>query len=187
MIIGIDIDDTIAKTNISLIEEAFQFDKEFCNGKGFKNKDAYSLRELFYWDDEDVLKFMTYVRESNLFTEIIPIKDSVFYINKLYDEGYKIYFITRRKNTANMLKITMKWLEKHGFKYHKLLMGCSEKGEICIKEKVNLFIDNDIKHVNDVLSLGINVILKADSYNDKCGILTRLDSWEEIYNYIKSR
>ena len=47
MIIGIDIDDTIAKTNISLLEEAFQYDKDHCGGRGFKNKDAYALKDMF--------------------------------------------------------------------------------------------------------------------------------------------
>lgn len=184
MIIGIDIDDTIAKTNISLLEEAFEYDKEHCGGKGFKNKDAYSLREMFYWDDEDVLNFMTYVRDGNLFTEISPIKDSVLYVNKLHDEGNKIYFITRRKNTAHMLKVTMKWLDKYGFKYHKLIMGMSEKGEVCKTENVDLFIDNDIRHVNEVLNQGIDAILMADDYNQDVKDVKRVTSWKEAYDYI---
>ena len=184
MIIGIDIDDTIAKTNISLIEEAFEYDKEYCGGKGYKNKDAYSLREVFYWTDEDVINFMTYIRNSNLFTEISPIKDSVLYVNRLYYEGYKIIFITRRKNTAHMLKVTMKWLDKHGFKYHKLIMGISEKGSVCEKEKVDLFIDNDAEHVRDVLGRGIDALLMADNYNMCVDDLRKVNGWEEIYNYI---
>ena len=184
MIIGIDIDDTIAKTNISILEEAFQYDKDFCGGKGFKNKDAYALRDMFYWSDEDVMNFMSYIRDSSLFTEIAPIKDSQLYVNKLYDEGYKIYFITRRKNTANMLKVTMKWLAKHQFKYHKLLMGCSEKGSICENEGVNLFIDNDVKHVTEVADKGIQVLLMTDYYNTECNSFNRVNTWEDVYNYI---
>ena len=184
MIIGIDIDDTIAKTNISLIEEALSYDKEFCDGRGFKDKEAYSLKDMFYWSEEDVAKFMAYIRDGNLFTEISPIKDSRLYVNKLYDEGYKIYFITRRKNTAHMLKITMKWLDKHGFKYHKLLMGISDKGPVCEKENVTLFIDNDVKHVKEVLSRGIDSLLMTDSYNGDCKEFKRVGSWEEVYEYI---
>ena len=185
MIIGIDIDDTVAKTNSSLMDAAIRFDKEYLGGRGFKNKEAYSLKELFYWTDEDVLNFMTYIRDGNLFTEISPIKDSQLYINKLYEEGFLIYFITRRKNTANMLRVTMKWLEKHGFNYHKLLMGCSEKGSVCENEGVNLFIDNDVKHVTEVAGKGIKVLLMTDCYNTDCDVFTRVDTWEDVYNYIK--
>ena len=184
MIIGIDIDDTIAKTNISLLEEAFQYDKDHCGGRGFKNKEAYALKDMFYWSDEDVLNFMTFIRDGNLFTEISPIKDSALYVNKLFEEGHKIYFITRRKNTANMLKVTMKWLDKHGFKYHKLLMGCSEKGNVCEEERVNLFIDNDVKHVTEVACKGIKVLLMSDCYNTDCTVFTRVDTWEDVYEYV---
>ena len=184
MIIGIDIDDTIAKTNVSLLEEAFQYDKDHCKAKGFKNKDAYSLKDMFYWSDEEVLSFMNFIRNGNLFTEISPIKDSQLYVNKLFDEGYKIYFITRRKNTANMLKITTNWLNKYGFKYHKLLMGCAEKSAICENETVNFFIDNDVNHVTEVAKKGIKVLLMADCYNNDCTAFTRVDTWEDVYNFI---
>ena len=184
MIIGIDIDDTVAKTNSSLLEVAIRIDKEQLEGKGFKNKDAYSLKELFYWTDQDVSKFMETIRDGNLFTEVSPVKDSVLYINKLYDLGYKIYFITRRKNTAHMLKVTMKWLEKYEFKYHKLIMGMSEKGAICKSELVDLFIDNDIKHVKEVMDQGIDAILMGDNYNKDVTGVKRFTTWEQVYDYV---
>lgn len=184
MIIGIDIDDTVAKTNSSLLELAIRYDKEKLGGKGFKNKDAYSLKELFYWTDADVSDFMQTIRDGNLFNEVSPVRDSVLYINKLYDLGYKIYFITRRKNTAHMLKVTMKWLEKYGFKYHKLILGMSEKGRICKSELVDLFIDNDIKHVKEVLDQGIDAILMGDNYNKDEADVRRVTTWEEVYDYV---
>jgi len=184
MIIGIDIDDTVAKTNSSLMDAAVRYDKEYLGGRGFKNKEAYSLKELFYWTDEDVSNFMKTIRTGSLFNELSPVHNSVFYINKLYDLGYKIYFITRRKNTAHMLKITMQWLEKYEFKYHKLIMGMSEKGEICKSELVDLFIDNDIKHVREVMAQGIDAILMADSFNEDATDVRRATSWEEVYDYV---
>ncbi len=184
MIIGIDIDDTIARTNPSLLEEAIRFDIEYVNGKGFKNKDAYSLTELFYWTEDDLDRFMSWVRNGDALTDIAPITGATLYVNKLYDMGFKIYFITRRKNTANMLKVTMKWLEKHGFKYHKLILGIVEKGKICSDEMVDLFIDNDIKHVTEVAAKGIKVLLMTDSYNIDCTVFTRVDTWEDVYKYI---
>ena len=64
MIIGIDIDDTIAKTNERLISEALEFDKKFVRGKGFKNKKAYSFMEMFYWSVVDVDDFLEHIRNS---------------------------------------------------------------------------------------------------------------------------
>ena len=184
MIIGIDIDDTVAKTNISLMDEALKYDKEHVQGRGYKNKDAYTLTDCFYWTEDVAMRFMAYVRDSNLFTEITPIDGAVEYINKLYDFGYKIYFITRRKNTAHMLKVTMKWLDKYGFKYHKLLMGIDEKGSVCKEELVDLFIDNDLKHIREVSEKNIDTLLMTDDFNQEDTEFRRVTTWEEVYDYV---
>lgn len=42
-------------------------------------------------------------------------------INKWYEEGHIITFFTSR--TEAHRKVTEKWLDKHGFKYHGMLMG----------------------------------------------------------------
>ncbi len=47
--------------------------------------------------------------------------DALKILNKWYDEGHIITFFTSR--TEIHREVTTKWLEKHGFKYHNLLMG----------------------------------------------------------------
>ncbi len=42
-------------------------------------------------------------------------------VNKWFDEGHIITFFTSR--TEEHRDVTEKWLNKHGFKYHGLLMG----------------------------------------------------------------
>jgi hypothetical protein len=42
-------------------------------------------------------------------------------LNKWYDEGHIITFFTSR--TEEHRAVTEKWLKKHGFKYHTLLVG----------------------------------------------------------------
>ena len=42
-------------------------------------------------------------------------------LNKWYDEGHVLTFFTSR--TEDHREITEQWLEKHGFKYHGMLMG----------------------------------------------------------------
>lgn len=42
-------------------------------------------------------------------------------INKWYDEGHVITFFTSR--TEEHRQVTEEWLDKHGFKYHGMLMG----------------------------------------------------------------
>lgn len=47
--------------------------------------------------------------------------DALKTLNKWYDEGHVICFFTSR--TEEHREYTEIWLDKHGFKYHSLLMG----------------------------------------------------------------
>jgi uncharacterized HAD superfamily protein len=57
--------------------------------------------------------------ERMLTAEVYP--DALKTLNKWYDEGHIICFFTSR--TEEHRNYTETWLEKHGFKYHSLLMG----------------------------------------------------------------
>jgi uncharacterized HAD superfamily protein len=47
--------------------------------------------------------------------------DAIETLNKWYDEGHIICFFTSR--TEDHRLVTEQWLERHGFKYHSMLMG----------------------------------------------------------------
>jgi hypothetical protein len=51
----------------------------------------------------------------------LPYPDALRILNKWYDEGHIITFFTSR--TEEHREITEEWLDKHGFKYHGLLVG----------------------------------------------------------------
>ncbi len=50
-----------------------------------------------------------------------PYPDALEILNKWYDQGHIITFFTSR--TEMHREVTEKWLDKHGFKYHGLLVG----------------------------------------------------------------
>lgn len=50
-----------------------------------------------------------------------PFPDALETLNKWYDEGHIICFFTSR--TEEHREVTERWLNKHGFKFHSLLMG----------------------------------------------------------------
>ena len=52
---------------------------------------------------------------------VYPYEGSVEIINQWYDEGHIITFFTSR--TDEHRNITTFWLNKHGYKYHHLLMN----------------------------------------------------------------
>ncbi len=184
MRIGIDIDDTISLTNERMIEEAILYDKQFVKGKGFKNKKAYSFMEMFYWTVMDVDQFLNHVRNSKFFLTLPVKQEADRYIKKLYDEGNEIFFITRRKDSFKTKLSTKKWLKKNGFRYHKLILGCSKKGAMCENLGIDIFIDNDYKNVYDASQYGIDSILMGDEYNKDEKEFRRVESWKEIYDYV---
>ena len=51
----------------------------------------------------------------------LPYLDALDIVNKWYDEGHIITFFTSR--TEEHREVTEKWLKKHNFKYHSLLMN----------------------------------------------------------------
>lgn len=51
----------------------------------------------------------------------LPFPDALKTLNKWYYEGHIICFFTSR--TEAHREVTETWLNKHGFKYHSLLMG----------------------------------------------------------------
>lgn len=51
--------------------------------------------------------------------------DALKTLNKWYDEGHIITFFTSR--TESHREVTERWLAKHGFKYHSILM-CKPRG-----------------------------------------------------------
>lgn len=50
-----------------------------------------------------------------------PFSDALETLNKWYDEGHVITFFTSR--TEEHREVTENWLNKHGFKFHGLLMN----------------------------------------------------------------
>lgn len=51
----------------------------------------------------------------------MPFPDALETLNKWYEQGHIITFFTSR--TEAHREVTTQWLDKHGFKYHGLLMG----------------------------------------------------------------
>ena len=185
MKIAIDIDDTIAETHKEIVRLALEYDKKYLDGKGFKNKEAMYLTDMFYWRLIEAEKFINYLRGINYYKDVLVKDEANKYINLLYDDGYEIIFITRRNNNFKIRNITEKWLKKNDFKYHRLILGALDKGEICHKIKVDLFIDNDPRNIYDAINYGIDGILMADIYNKDENEFKRFSSWKEIYHYVK--
>lgn len=187
MRIGVDIDDTIAKTHDKIMEEALKYDKERVKGRGFKNPKAYTFMELFYWSVLDVEGFLRSLGSSNYYYNLEPVDQAAEYIGKLFDERNEIIFITRRRNSLKIKNLTKKWLKKYGFKYNKIVFGADEKGSICNDLDIDLLIDNDMRNILDVADYKIDGLLVTDELNKDEKGFNRAKNWKEIYKYVRGK
>ena len=89
----------------------------------------------------------------------LPFDDALKTCNRWYDEGHMICFFTSRVEEHR--EVTEKWLNKHGFKYHSLLMGKPRGGNYH-------WIDNHL--------------VKATRYNGTFGDLVKKEVTIEVFN-----
>tara|TARA_B100000029_G_scaffold446044_1_gene466945 strand:+ start:297 stop:731 length:435 start_codon:yes stop_codon:yes gene_type:complete len=89
----------------------------------------------------------------------LPYKDALLTCNKWFEEGHMICFFTSRLEEHR--EVTENWLEKHGFKYHTLLMGKPRGGNYH-------WIDNHL--------------VKATRYNGKFTDLVKKEVKIEVFD-----
>lgn len=188
MNIGIDIDDTINNLSDILVEYAIKYNNENSIKHEIKQY-KYDFEEAFGWNKEQEEGFKEkYI--GKCLSEATVKKGAREYIQKLKDEGNKIFIITARtpeETVQNIENISREWLERNGINQDKLEMGCLQKVSKCDENNIDVFIDDNIEHCRAVNSeLGIPVILFDSIYNQDEKELNRVYSWEEAYRLIKS-
>ena len=97
--------------------------------------------------------------EPNRMVTCLPFKDALLTCNKWFEEGHMICFFSSRLEGHR--EVTETWLEKHGFKYHTLLMGKPRGGNYH-------WIDNHL--------------VKATRYNGKFTDLVKKEIKIEVFD-----
>lgn len=169
MKIGIDIDDTICKT--SYVTEKIQ--NKIYN-YDFSKLDKISQYEFTVKYEEEIYDYL-------------PLENNAKeVINKLFDEGNEIYFITARcsKFIKNIERRTLDYLDKNKIKYNKIYFGKSKKVDVYEKLKLDVMLDDDYDVYKIITENGHNAIMYNGILNkNKDGI--KVNNWEEFKEYIE--
>lgn len=191
MNIGIDIDDTIAKTS----EETDIWAKEYTENvlkRKFELKQVEILdpmwaRHLYGWSDEEDKKFWDLYYEK-VMEDVKPKDNAIEIINELSKEN-NIIIITARwdRESGIISKITKKWIEKNNINYDKLFIGHLDKRNIVKENNIELFIDDNFKTCKQISEIGVRTFIMDSRINKemKDDKLERVFSWKEIANKIK--
>lgn len=169
MVIGVDIDDTVADFRRATENIANEYDKKLRN-TGQVNKELWITKGRYDWSYEEIKKFENFAFEE-IIDKLEVLEDSKKYLNELKDMGDKIIFITKRSKTyyKTPYESSKKWLDKNGFKYDKLIIeaGDEMKAKICKQEKVDFFIDDRMNICKLVKQSGIKSFMLVNDYNKK--------------------
>ncbi len=195
MVFVFDIDDTICETD----EYSEKYIKEFIkkNNLPYKQiaKNVRFAEYKFDWTNEQALEW--YKNYGDEMALNFPIKgNAVKAINQLFDAGHTIIFSTARSTDWHVepMGITLKWFKKVGLKFTDIVIGRTDKEEVCKTFNADVFVDDDIKTVLRVEEmfnkLGKGKVFLAESnYNKTLEIPKHIEiikDLDEIYNYLNS-
>lgn len=188
MRIGIDIDDTITNSSDVFIEYAKKYNKD--NNILHKiDNTILDTEKSFGWKKEDQIYFLNkYLKE--ILQKVNPKPNSIEVINKLKNEGHEIYFITARSDKEindSMFKLTENWLKQNNYEYNFLITESKDKLNSCIKNKIDVFIDDsysNCKLIKDSMTIPVLLFSTRYNLNVKDDSLIRVNDWFEIYNYL---
>lgn len=186
MNIGIDIDDTITNSSDVFVKYAKEYNR-LRNIDYQINTSELNHSLSFGWNEDNKKDFLNlYLKK--ILIEAVPNDDCVYVINELKRKGYKIFLITARNDTEipNMYEFTRNWLLLNEINYDELYINCKNKLDVCIKNKIDIFVDdnyNTCKNINENSS--IKVLIYSTRYNKtiKTNFL-RVENWKQILSFV---
>ncbi len=163
--IGIDIDDTLVKTNKKALE--------IIEREGYFSVDYYE--KLPNLSDFINKHFVEIVKTSSLF------EDSKETIKKLKDMGYRIVLISSRafQEGADTEEDTIEYLENNNIQYDEVLLRRPNKVESCLQEHIDYFIDDKEKTLDTLGEIGVKCI-KMQSIDKEPSKYITVNNWSEI-------
>ena len=184
MNIGIDIDDTINNLHKVLITKGYAFNKK--ENISFKiNVNEWHWDKAFGWDDETAKRFLNEnIEQAYLEAEIKENASNI--INKLQDNGHRIFIITSRsvEHCKDPYAVSEEWLNKHNIKFDKLIVGARDKASVCTDNNIDVFIDDHVGFCEGVSKTNTKVLMFNSPYNQNETKYKKVNTWEEVYNNI---
>ena len=189
MNIGLDLDDVVYDTSVEVEKEI-----EKANNPRLLDFKVQLMRGALSEMPSDVAQFLKDTIISYT-SNAKPIKNATDTLKKLRDEGHIITIITARSDAIRdgVVDTTLKSLKKYGIDkgilYDKIIFEGANKGVVCEKEKIDIFVDDSPINCMHVRERGINVLafksrITADAIDQTD--LQSVSSWDELYDKINS-
>ncbi len=189
MKIGIDLDGVIFDS-----EKEFRVYSELYDMIDLKQNSKINNKELkfqdrFKWTQEQINGFLKkYHKQIIVESNFMPGVKRI--LNLLKQDGHTLILITARGGmNSDMIKITEEILNLNKMDiFDKYYWATENKDEVCIKENVDIMIDDFYEKCESIANKKIKTIYLKDapSYDLKeSEYIKVLYNWGEIYRYIK--
>ncbi len=173
MKIGIDIDDTTTKTKEI-------YDK-------YRNK-YFKEHNINEFSKEALIDFLNLYGQ-NIYENIKYKKNAIKYINKLYNEGHEIYFVTARstKYFKDMINATKKSFIKNNVLFNDIIFDAKDKNKASYDLKLDIFIDDREKVLDSFYNGNLDIyLILIRSFKTQKSNYDLANNWKEIYKLIKN-
>ncbi|MBE6147956.1 MAG: hypothetical protein E7167_00375 [Firmicutes bacterium] len=170
MKIGIDFDNTLVNTA--------ELSKRFLDiYKPGNNLASYHDLPL----EESLAFFKKYYLEITYNLELLDgVKEAFAYFKK---NNIKTVLITARggNGLTNIIEPTKEFLHKNGIVFDKMIFETGIKGEACLNNNVDLFIDDLENNIKEVNGKGVKVLL----FGRKSTKFAYALNWHEVIRYLE--
>lgn len=181
MRIGIDIDDVITDTSLSM--------KKYTNKYDINGDISNHLEEVMRGEmpTQNIEKFFEEY-SSKIYKEVKVKSNASEVIQRLLDDGNEIYIVTSRGEIKfkGSEKITLEYFKLNNINYTKILFNSFEKAKVCKDNSIDLMIDDSVQYCSDINRENMRSILFNSEVNKSISTaIERVDSWLELEKKIK--
>ena len=180
--IGIDIDDTITDSWSSVM-------KVMC--KDFNRDINEVIESKAIYEGITGLSFEDYLKYSSgvfpIVLKDVKLKDNVLdVLNKLFIDN-EIYFITARLDASygDAYQFSKDFLDRNNIPYTGIIANTREKGSVCKRLGIDLFIDDSRKNCECVSKCGIPVIMFSNYFNSDEDRFKKVSNWNEVLDIVE--
>ena len=189
MKIGIDLDGVVFDS-----EKEFRVYSELYDMLDLKQNSKINNKELkfqsrFKWTKEDIDGFLNkYHKQIIVESNFMPGVKRI--LRLLKEDGHTLILITARGGmNRDMIKVTEERLQQNEMNiFDKYYWATENKDEVCVKENVDIMIDDFCDKCKSIANSKIKTIYLKDapSYDlEENEYIKVLYNWGEIYRYIK--
>lgn len=176
MRIGIDIDDVITDTSLTMREYINKYDK---SGEITEHIEAVMRGEM------PTLNIKKFFEENciKIFSDAKVKQNASEVTQRLLDSGNEIFIITSRGETKfkGSQKVTLEYLRAHDIKFTQILFNSFEKDKICEENNIDVMVDDSSKYCMEIAKKNIKSILFTSEVNKSINVdVPRVSNWLEL-------